>query len=229
MAVAGIAATATVAAPQKAESDSNIRRLSSTATPMSYASAQATPPSTTKYGKFMSLLFQFYCSTTCSSAQETPILLALRHIRGSEGRRRRVSGGESHEDAIPASKVMPNTGGPGYQAQSQMMTQGPRGRCYRQLLQSRRHGAWWGWWKSCFARLPNATHALLEQQNKKRTKPIIDWPSKSLTEKVARLIELQTFDGSWTGGEDINKGFWDSAVGWSGSRVWRWRFGLRFW
>jgi hypothetical protein len=33
--------------------------------------------------------------------------------------------------------------------------------------------------------------------------PFVDWPSKSLTEKLARLIELQTFDGSWPESEEI--------------------------
>jgi len=33
--------------------------------------------------------------------------------------------------------------------------------------------------------------------------PVVDWLSKSLTEKLARLIELQTFDGSWAESEEI--------------------------
>jgi hypothetical protein len=33
--------------------------------------------------------------------------------------------------------------------------------------------------------------------------PVVDWSSKSFTEKVARLIELQTFDGSWAESEEI--------------------------
>jgi hypothetical protein len=136
-------------------------------------------------------------------------------ISGSEGRRRRVSGGESHEDAIPASKVMPNTGGPGYQAQSQMMTQGQEGGVIANYYNPGAMAPGGG----------GGNHALqdyqmqlmlLEQQNKKRTKPIIDWPSKSLTEKVARLIELQTFDGSWTGGEDIK-----GILGFSGGMEWK--------
>jgi hypothetical protein len=32
---------------------------------------------------------------------------------------------------------------------------------------------------------------------------VVDWSSKSFTEKVARLIELQTFDGSWVESEEI--------------------------
>jgi hypothetical protein len=32
---------------------------------------------------------------------------------------------------------------------------------------------------------------------------VVDWSSKSLTEKLARLIELQTFDGSWAESEEI--------------------------
>ena len=31
--------------------------------------------------------------------------------------------------------------------------------------------------------------------------PTIDWSSKSLQEKVARVIELQAFDGSWSGSD----------------------------
>jgi hypothetical protein len=31
--------------------------------------------------------------------------------------------------------------------------------------------------------------------------PAIDWSSKSLQEKVARIIELQAFDGSWSGSD----------------------------
>jgi hypothetical protein len=33
--------------------------------------------------------------------------------------------------------------------------------------------------------------------------PVVDWSSKSLTEKLARLIELQIFDGSWAESEEI--------------------------
>lgn len=33
------------------------------------------------------------------------------------------------------------------------------------------------------------------------SQPTIDWSSKSLPEKVARLIELQAFDGSWSGSD----------------------------
>ena len=66
--------------------------------------------------------------------------------------------------------------------------------------------------------------------------PVVDWSFKSLTEKLARLIELQSFDGSWPGSEEIasilgfkegveskegvDKGFGSHCLWLSGLRLW---------
>ncbi|PMD63822.1 uncharacterized protein K444DRAFT_609634 [Hyaloscypha bicolor E] len=33
------------------------------------------------------------------------------------------------------------------------------------------------------------------------SQPMVDWSSKTIQEKIARLIELQTFQGTWSGSE----------------------------
>ncbi len=52
--------------------------------------------------------------------------------------------------------------------------------------------------------------------------PVVDWSSKSFTEKVARLIELQTFDGSWAETEEIASilGFKEGVESKDGVEIW---------
>jgi Vault protein inter-alpha-trypsin domain/von Willebrand factor type A domain len=218
MAGTSTAVTSTAPAPQKAESDRYLRRLSSMATPKPKPDASTqTPPPEQNYSADMAIdNFPF------GAAAPPPAPAPKRRQQSSrfdvsegKGRRRKVSSGEINENAIPGSdsvrpgsKVMPNAGGPGYQAQSPMAAQGQDGGAIANYYNPSTMAPGGG----------GGNHALqdyqmqlmiLEQQNKKRkslrTKPTIDWSSKSVTEKVARLIELQTFDGSWTGDEEIKE------------------------